>query len=219
MVFVIFSDALVITTTDLCEVRISYFILILFILVLFPLLKKIYFSKTFIIAFIFIICSSLFNIYLGNDRLFFVLKQTLGISLNAFAFYVLIKFNNEDIKRLVKIYLNIACAVGLIGIIQEIGYILHIQWLFDYRVIFPKILLPTVFYTEPLLRVNSILSEPASFSIAMMPAFSIALFSFRRKNFNFINRGCCFVIITAFSSFLFYYGIHRYFFRNSASIV
>ncbi len=136
VIFIIFSDALILNTTYLFEVRLSYLIMFLFLSLFLPYAKKIYFSKAFLAFFILIVCCSLVNIYLGNDSALLLTKQVPAIFINALVFYLLIKFNKEDIKRLFQIYLNIAFVVGLIGIIQEIGYLLHIRLLFDYRFIF-----------------------------------------------------------------------------------
>jgi len=197
-IFVIFSDALAWEAGRLFQVRASYFMLIIVIFLMRFFMKRIYFSRTFIIVFLFIISYSLANIFLGNSDIFLLLKQILGMSIHALAFYLLIKFNDEDIKKLFVIYLKVAFIIGLIGLIQEVAYLLHIRALFDFRYIFPNMFVPQVLYVVPFYRVNSIMTEPTSFCIAMMPAFFVSLYFFLKNDFSLIKKWKCSVILVSY---------------------
>jgi len=178
------------------DLRISYLIMAFVLLLCLPFLKGVYFNKTFLYLFGIIIIFSLYNVYIGEDTLGFLMKQVVGISLNAFIFYLLFKINNYDVKRLFKIYLNIAVFVGAIGLIQELNYLLGFKAGYDFSYIIPSWRISLS--QTGLLRINSILSEPASFCYAMMPAFFVSLASFLKNNFKFLEKWKRLIIISSF---------------------
>jgi len=198
VIFTVFSDALILKNTHLFEVRASYAILSIFLFIALAFFKKLYFNKLFLMIYIALIFFSLVNILTGNNTLLLFTKQVLGIFSHAFLFYLFIKFNNFDIDNLFKIYLNIAFIVGSFGILQEIAYLSQLDIFFYYRFLFSKTSLPLILYTEPFLRVSSIMPEPTSFCIVMAPAFFISLFSLYRNSFKFIKKLKCVVIAMSY---------------------
>jgi len=155
-IFTVFSESLSFSNNTFFEIRCAYFILLFLVLLLLPYLCKIYFSKWFIFVFIVLIALSLQNVYLGNNRFSLLTKQILGISFFSLFFYLLVKFNNEDVFGLFKIYLRIAFFIGLIGLIQEIAFFLSLEWLYNYSHILPKWRLP-LRDVQNFFRVNSIM--------------------------------------------------------------
>ena len=197
-VLIIFTEAGSFSSgTSIASYRISYLIIAVILMCWLPVLKGLYFNKTFLFLFSIIILFSFYNVFMGNDTIVLLAKQIVGIFLSSFIFYLLIKINRYDLKGLFKIYLNIAFLVGLIGIFQELFYILGFKPGYDYSSILP-------YWTaipDPatgLLRVNSILPEPAFFCNAMMPAFFTSLVSFLKNSFRFISRWKSFIIIVSF---------------------
>lgn len=197
VIFIIFSSAFTFRDIFLfAELRISYLIMVLALLLWIPFLKNIYFNKVFFFLFGIIIIFSLYNIYVGKDTLGLLVKQVIGILLNAIIFYLLIKVNNYDLKRLFKIYLNIAFLVGAIGLIQELSYLLNFRFGYDFQYIIPNWKISVSQYG--FLRINSILSEPASFCYSMMPAFFVSIISFSRNSFRFLTKWKSLIIISSF---------------------
>lgn len=197
IIFTIFSDAFGVGDIfSLAEFRISYIIMPLVLLFWIPFLKNIYFNKAFFFLFIIIIISSLYNIYIGKDTLVLLTKQVMGISLNAIMFYLLIKVNKYDLKRLFKVYLNIAFLVGAIGLIQELSYLLNFKFGYDFQYIISS--WRVAGSQSGFLRINSILSEPASFCYTMIPAFFVSIISFSRNSFQFLTKWKSLIIISSF---------------------
>jgi hypothetical protein len=196
-IFTIFSGSIAFFKfLHFADLRIDSLILLFILLSWFPLLKGLYFNKTFLFSFTIIIILSLYNVYLEKNTLTLLIKQVTGILFNAFAFYLLIKINNYDIKKLFKIYLNFAFLIGLIGLFQELNYLLGFKPGYDFSYIFPawRLSLPP---GGPL-KINSILSEPAEFCLVMLPAFFVALTTFSKRSFKFIGKWKSLVIILSF---------------------
>jgi len=115
-------------------------------------------------------------------------------------FYLLIKINKYNINKLFGIYLNFAVLVGLIGLFQELSYLTGFEKGYNFGYIFPtwRLYLSKI----GLLKINSIMPEPAHFCSVMMPAFFVALISFSKSNFKFLNKWKSLIIIfSVFFSF------------------
>jgi len=195
-VFIVFSGTFVFRSSDLAEVRGFYFIMALVSFFWLPKIKNIVLNKVFFIPFFLVFILSLYNVWRGLDTFELLMKQALGISINALWFYMLIKINNYDIKGLFRIYLNIAFVVALIGIIQEVSYLIHFRPGYDYKAFMPPI---WMFHpTHNFLRVNSILPEPAGFCISMLPAVFVSLITFFRNEKKIISRFKAGIIILSF---------------------
>lgn len=193
-IFVIFSTGLTFAEfLPFADLRISYLIMAFVFLLWLPFLKGLYFNRTFIFLFIVVIIFSLYNSYTEKNSLSLLTKQIIGILSTSFIFYTLIKVNKSDIRKLFRIYLNLAFLVGLIGLIQELSYLLGFKPGYDFSYILPSWRLSLS--RGGFLRVNSIMSEPASFCYSMMPAFFISLTSFSKNNFGFMKKWKSLIII------------------------
>lgn len=183
----------------LAELRMFYFMMPLILLFYVPIIKGIYFNKTSLSLFLIITFLSLCNVFIGKNTMGLLGKQVIGISISAFFFYFILKINNYNVKELFRMYLNIAFIVALIGIIQEVSYLLGFKPGYDFQHFIPiwKVDVSTR-STLPLLRVNSIFPEPTHFCIVMMPAFFASLTSFLKNNFRFLNRWKSFIIILSY---------------------
>jgi hypothetical protein len=161
--------------------------------------------------------SSLTNLFLGNVTFPLLGKQLLGFLLHALVFYLLIEYNDRDIKKLFTTYLKIAFFIAVIGIIQECAYVTRNTLIifFHYNKIIEMIFTPfydfsyialqgpwtlhyAVIFGLPFLRINSLMSEPSFFCIVLMPAFFVAFTSFNKNNFQFLSKKKSLVIIVAF---------------------
>ncbi len=193
-VFIVFSDALAFRDIlPFMEVRGSYFLMALVLVLFIPLLRGVYFNKTFLFLFGAVIVFSLYNIYVAKDTFSLLAKQVIGIFSSSLIFYLLMKVNSYDVKRLFKVYLNLAFLVGLIGLFQELSYLLGFRAGYDFSYIFPSWRLHLS--QAGFLKINSIMSEPSAFCYVMIPAFFAAITSFSKSNFKFLNKGRSLVII------------------------
>ena len=200
-VFIVFSDALAFRDIlPFMDLRGSYFLMALVLVLFISLLRGVYFNKTFLFLFGVVIVFSLCNIYVAKDTFLLLTKQIIGIFGNALVFYLLMKVNRYDVKRLFKVYLNLAVLAGLIGLFQELSYSLGFRAGYDFSYILPS------WYSRlsstGFLKVSSIVPEPAAFCFVMMPAFFAAITSFSRDNFKFLSKWKSLIIIfSVFFSF------------------
>ena len=191
-----FSGALTFRgTLPFVDLRISYLIMVLVLFLCMPFLKGVYFNKTFLFLFGIIIVFSLYNVYIGKDTFVLLTKQIIGIFLTSFTFYLLMEVNRYNVKKLFKVYLNLAFLVGLIGLFQELNYLLGFKAGYDFSYIFPSWRLHLS--KTGFLRVNSILPEPATFCYSMMPAFFVSISSFSKNNFRFLKKWKSLIIISS----------------------
>lgn len=200
LIFTIFSDVLTFQRFfSFADFKVIYFLIPLILLLWIPFFKNTYFDKAFLwfsAIFIIIIIFSLINILFGNNTILLLSKQIIGIFLTSFAFFLLFKINNYDVKKLFKIYLSIAFVVALIGLFQELSYLLHFKLGYDFSYIFPN--WSVSLSQTGLLRVNSILPEPADFCYVMMPAFFVSIVAFAKKKYALIKRWKLLIIIISF---------------------
>ena len=180
-VFTIFCD----TLTFRPYVKVSYLLISFVLLLILRSFKDIYFNRTFFVLFNVIIVFSLYNVLIGKDTLILVLKQIIGIYSSALMFYLLFPLNNYDVKKLFRVYLNIAFCIAMIGLIQELSYFLGFQAGYDFSNILPG--WPSVIVEKSSMgrffRITSILMEPSHFCIVMMPAFFASVTSLTKANF------------------------------------
>lgn len=196
-IFVIFTGAWSYNYGSFAELRASYFIITAVFMLWLPFLKGIHFNRVFLSFFTVMIIVSFYNLFFGNNTLPLLLKQVVGVLQSAVFFYVLVKINNYDVKKLFKIYLNIALAIALIGLFQEICFLLKFRPGYDYSWLFPQWTLAS-FTTDRFLRISSILPEPAHFCNVMMPAVFVSIASFFRNTFYLQKRWKSVAIIASF---------------------
>ncbi|MFC1646377.1 hypothetical protein ACFL2Y_04270, partial [Candidatus Omnitrophota bacterium] len=112
-------------------------------------------------------------------------KQFFGLYMYMICFYMLIRVNEDDIKRLLIIYLNIAFFIALIALIQEIGFLTKIKSLYDFSFFLNK-WNPAFSSNFNIIKANSILPEPSAFCIAMIVSFFVSTNSLLTKNFELL---------------------------------
>ncbi|MFH1581653.1 MAG: O-antigen ligase family protein [Pseudomonadota bacterium] len=148
---------------------------------------------------IIIMLISLVNAILYGLSTGLVIKQTVGILLSALAYYLLIKANNYDLEKLFKMYLRFAFIICIIGIGQEISYLINFTPGHDFSWFgSTKWILTVGTGLFPLLRVNSIMTEPSVFAIVLTPAMFVALNNIIFNKSIYMNRMKSGVIMIAF---------------------
>ena len=180
LIFNVFAGGFVLTSSLPFEFYIGYIFIIYFLSIYILRYPNVGINSTFLIILIALTFFSLVNVCLGNVPPFLVAKPVLGILITGTAYYLLIKINKYEIDKLFKIYLRIALIVAVIGICQEISYLVGFKSGYDYSDIISKWAFMT--NTGGMLRVNSIFMEPSHFAISMAPAFFVSLLSISRKH-------------------------------------
>lgn len=178
------------------ELRISYVVMVPILLLWISMSRKISLNKVFLIIIFIVAVFSFYNVLLGNVATLSVGKQIFGIVLNAVVFYCLFKFNGFNVGKLFRVYLKLAFFVAVIGLFQEICYLIHFTPGYDYSSIIPGWRLATS-YIGPFMRVNSIMREPTGLSVLLMPAFFCSIACLLRINNMFLSKLKSIVIITA----------------------
>lgn len=157
------------------DFRGPYVFMILILVILLVKLKKIFYNKYYIVILMVLIGFSIINVFLSVNSFSSLMKQLVGIGLSSTVFYCVIVANGRDIIRLFKIYLNIAFFVGLIGIIQQISFVIGFQPGYDFSYFMPPYWQYVTSGDGLLLRINSITLEPSGFCMVMLPAFFVAI--------------------------------------------
>lgn len=197
-VFSLFSDALSCMRLPFVEIKIYYLIVPIILMLLFAVLKGLYLNIQFIIIVSIVLLSSYINILLGNNTFLLLAKQMAGILITSTLFYFLLKVNKYDVPKIFKIYLNLAFIVALIGVIQEISYMLDFRLGYDYSRVLTSSWMYCIRPGSPFIRINSILPEPAHFCNVMTPAFFVSIASLSNRSFRLQNNWRSAVIVTAF---------------------
>lgn len=160
--------------------------------------KKIVFDKGFIVIILYLIMHTTLNIVLKNTTFIYFFKQIIGIS----TAYLLYKnlLNNENTVDIIKVYLNFVIIFCLIGMFQEIAFIFKIKPLYDLTWLNKaQIVSPTTF---GLLRMESIMNEPAHFATAIICATYISIYNIlNHKYTDFSKLKSIFVILCTILTF------------------
>jgi hypothetical protein len=194
-VFIVFSNSLIYFINDNFALRISYLIMGSLFLLWIPVMKDMAFNRVFFIPFFTLVIFSLFNVYAGLDKIELLLKQVVGISINAAWFYILIQINDYEIRKLFRIYLNISFLVASIGLFQEISFLFDFKPGYDFSYIFP---FWTFHPAGNILRINSILPEPSGLVVSLMPAAFASLCSLIDKSLELQTKFRSVVIMIVF---------------------
>ena len=182
------------------DLRLSYLIYLIYFVVnirllfhkriIINLIKK---SKWLIFIFTFILLTSVFNIYLGNNTSTLLLKQVVIISFIFFTTWLFF-YKHNNIEYIAKIYLNIAFIVALIGLFQEISFLIGFKPGYDYGLFKINNQIST---SGIMFRVNSIAGDPPMLVYALIVACYISLYNFIMNKEIFISKIKSFIIILA----------------------
>lgn len=195
IIFNIFGGGFVLFSSPF-DFYLGYIFIILFLFVYLTFYMDIYVNRAFIFILMLLTFFSLINVYLGNDSLALLLKQFVGISISGIGYYLLFKVNKYDFDKLFKIYLKIAFIVAIIGIIQQISYLADFKYGYDYSYFISNFKIVETAGLG-LLRVNSILPEPAHFAASIMPATFIAILNIFNKEYFYLSKWKSLIIISS----------------------
>ncbi|MFH1309179.1 MAG: hypothetical protein ABIH85_00705 [Candidatus Omnitrophota bacterium] len=192
MVFNFFTGAFVINN-GFFDFYVNYVFMAFFMCVYILFYHKISFSRSFVCVLAVAVFLSFLNVLWGNNTIPLLLKTTIAFVLNGTVYYLLIRMNNYDINQLFRIYLRIACIIALIGIFQELSFLVKFKPGYDFRFFIPRMVKPDS--RSGLLCVTSILQEPAHFGAVIMPAIFVSILNILKWKNNFISRKSSFVVV------------------------
>jgi hypothetical protein len=123
------------------------------------------------------------------------MKTLVGIMIYSFCFYYYVWKRRKNLKTILKLLVNISVLLAVIGLIQEIGFLLSVKNLysFDYLGIKTRISI-----TSPFLRITSLAIEPAHLGYMLVPGLYMSLaHMFKTDNEKIIKIWQCVVIFVA----------------------
>jgi hypothetical protein len=162
--------------------------------------RRLSINKTLLSVALLVCIPSVLNIFLGNNSTILFFKIFGGFVFYGTAYYFLFRLNRNKVERLFIIYLRIAYVVALIGIFQEISYLVGFKLGHDYSLFLPNIRCQGT--TLGLLQVTSILQEPSHLGSVMAPAVFVALFNIiGRKNYLMDKKASWLILICTLLSF------------------
>lgn len=177
-------------------VRIPLVILIFVLLLLTIKTRTLPFNKTFLLLFCLSGLITVFNVFQGNASFFRFILQTVGILSSSMAFYFLIRANNNDTKKIFRIYMQVTFFIALIGIFQQLSFLANFTPGYHYGYLHPD-LFPHI-ARAGLLRIDTIVLEPTDLAFILMPAFFASVISFTRSGHAFISRWQAIIIVIIF---------------------
>ncbi len=172
---------------------IGYIFMILFLFFCVFYYGKIFINKGFIFILLLMSTLSLFNVFLGNISVPLLLKTAISFIFNGVVYYSLIRINNNKVEKLFRIYLKMACIVAAIGIFQEISFLTGFRYGYDYKVFLPNIRCTGT--VMGMLKITSILQEPAHFGAVMAPAMFVSILNIIKNGKYFISKKISFLIL------------------------
>ena len=131
---------------------------------------------------------------MGDNAVQFTFIKVFGGLLLTLLFYQYVMLYYEfNIKRLFKVYVKWCYWIALIGLIQQVSYIIGFKLGYDYSWLLNKwSIIPGGILG---LRVNSIISEPSGLAIVLMPAVYVAIYNLFRKETFIINKKQSLIIL------------------------
>ena len=199
LIFNIFAGGFILSVRPF-DFYTGYIFIAAFLILYIIVYRKIYINRWFLEILMCLVLGSLLNVYLKNDTIFLMTKQVIGILVTGIAYYLLIVANEFKAEELFKIYLKIALIIAVIGIFQEISYLLRFEYGYDFSWIVNR--WKCTRSGCGLLRVNSICMEPSHFAMTMIPAVFVSLASVLNKGKLYLNKiSSLLIIISVILSF------------------
>lgn len=171
----------------------NYIFMAVFLLACIFFYRKIGIPRNFLYILMIVFFLSLINVFQGNNSLHALLKVMMGFLLNGLTYYLLIRLNGNKVDGLFHIYMQIACLVALIGIFQEISFLAGFNKGYDYRFFIPRTVRPATQFG--ILKVISIMQEPAHLGAALAPALFVSILNIIQGTKYFINKKMSWLII------------------------
>jgi hypothetical protein len=178
-----------------------YLIFLVFLFFYFVKTKKVPFLPAWILTpLILLFAVSLITGAANGNLRFSMVKQILGITFSAVAYYNLIRYVKFDIKKLFQIYLHLAFVVALLGVIEEA---LRLRGYNDFFADTKRV-------TGGFYRVYSIMGEPYFLAVALIPALyyylnkvvGVPIFRERKYIFRLGIIAACFIFTFSSAGYL-----------------
>ena len=133
------------------------------------------------------------NVLGENTDQFSFIKVFGGLLLTLLFYQYVMLYYEFNVKRLFKMYVKWCYWIALIGIVQQVSYIIGFKLGYDYSWLFNKwgVISGGILG----LRVNSIISEPSGLAIVLMPAVYVAIYNLFRKETYIIDKKQSLVIL------------------------
>ena len=131
---------------------------------------------------------------MGENADQFTFVKVFGGLLLTLLFYQYVMLYYEfNIKRLFKVYVKWCYWIALIGLVQQVSYIIGFKLGYDYSWLLNKwgVISGGILG----LRVNSIISEPSGLAIVLMPGVYVAIYNLFRKETYIIEKKQSLVIL------------------------
>jgi len=194
MVITLFSGAF--SFSMKMDIYYFYFIFSFFIITCLKLKFPLSINKGFFVLFLYYIITSIIGIILYSSLPELLLKQIFGIAFSSLSYYLLIKVNNYNVEKLFVLYIKIAFIVSVLGLFQQLSFLLHIRPGYDWTYFVPRA--GNLSQTLIFLRIYSIMPEPSVLAIILTPAMFVALNNISSKSTIYISRFRSQIIFSAY---------------------
>jgi hypothetical protein len=157
-------------------------------------------SKPFIYTLTGVLALSFICVRLGTDTWMLFMKQYAAFIFNGLTYYLLFQMNKNDPEKIFRVYLRLALAMAVIGILQEISYLSGFAPGYDYSGFIHKFRVAGT--VLGMLRVSAIMPEPAHFGAVMAPAMFISLLALTRRENRYLGKwSAVFIILSVLLTF------------------
>lgn len=195
LIICIFTGGFVFSANGYFDFYVSYIFMAGFLLTYLLCYRKILINRNSFYILWVISFFSLINVFQGNNTFPALFKIIIGFIFNGITYYLLIRLNGYKVDGLFRIYIQIACVVAFIGIFQEISYLIGFKGGYDYRSFIPRTVHP--YAQSGILRVKSIMQEPAHFGTVMAPALFVSILNIIKNKNYFINKKVSLLVIVS----------------------
>jgi hypothetical protein len=165
---------------SLASINIKIFDLYLyyfFIVLALPLLIYRYrvLDKGFVVSYCVLILSGILNIILGNNDVFSLLKNVIGLFFAYSFYYLIIKHNDYDLNKLFRLYYKFSYVTALIGFVQFFSFLIGFKPGYEFRWLNLRVMESSEFAGLKFYTVHSITGEPSALAILLSPAIYVAM--------------------------------------------
>jgi hypothetical protein len=133
------------------------------------------------------------NVSIENADQFSFIKVFGGLLLTLLFYQYVMLYYDFNVKRLFRTYVKWCYWIALIGLVQQVSYVIGFTYGYDYSWLLNKWGITPGGILG--IRLNSIISEPSGLAVVMMPAVYVALYNLLRKETFIINKKQSLIIL------------------------